>query len=196
MSIKKLNKLKKSAAKCTNCLLHEGRDLPVFSKGNPKADIVICGMAPAKEENIAGVPFVGRSGRLLDTVLDAAGIKDYYITNLVKCYVPAGVRLTPHCMDVCSDYFCGEVDYIKPKVLIYLGSDVTSYLLGTDRKMFKDIRGQLMLHDMYTTIPTYHPSYALRMGGVESKQWDMMVDDFKLAKEIVDNPVMFFEDGY
>ncbi len=73
--------------------------------------------------------------------------------------------------------------------LIYLGSDVTSYLLGTDRKMFKDLRGQVMLHDMYTTIPTYHPSYALRMGGVESKQWDMMVEDFKLAKEMVKNPI-------
>jgi DNA polymerase len=179
-----LKELEKSASKCKACSLHADRKQSVFAKGDPTADIVICGMAPAKDEVEVGIPFVGRSGKLLDQVLDAAGIDNYYITNLVKCYVPAGTKLEEKCMDMCSLYYLLEVHNVKPKVLVYLGSDVSTYM-DREKRKFKDKRGKVIVDGTYSTITTYHPSYVVRTGGDKSRHWDIIVEDFKKARSLI-----------
>ena len=181
-----LKELESSASKCKACSLHADRKQSVFAKGNPAADIVICGMAPAKAEIEVGVPFVGRSGKLLDQLLDVSGIDNYYITNLVKCYVPAGTKLEEKCMAICSPYYLLEVNNIKPKVIMYLGSDVSTYM-DREKRKFKDKRGKVIVDGSYSTITTYHPSYVIRTGGTKSRHWDTMANDFKKAKELLND---------
>lgn len=111
-----LQTLQDTAALCKGCELYEGRLRPVFAKGNPVAEIMICGMVPADEENKIGLPFVGRAGKLLDRILmDAAlTMDDVYITNLVKCYLSAGLPLKPDWIAACLSYLIVQIDIISP----------------------------------------------------------------------------------
>jgi len=182
--------LQQTAATCTLCELHRGRNKPVFAKGNSSSRIMICGMVPADEENKLGIPFVGRSGRLLDEILSELGwtLNDVYITNLVKCYLAAGLLLQQHWIDSCLPYLIAQIGIIKPKVIITLGKDASSSLLGIDSKVSM---AKIMKEKVYEyaldikVIPTYHPSYLLRGGGVGNPKYAEVVQDFVLAKNLL-----------
>jgi uracil-DNA glycosylase family 4 len=184
-----LELLKTAASTCTNCELHEGRLNPVFAKGNPTSRIMICGMVPADEENKAGLPFVGRAGQLLDNILADMGwtLDDVYITNLVKCYLAAGLPLKPSWVEACLPYLIAQIGFIKPRVIIALGKDASSTLLNTDSKVALGKIRKQRVYD-YTpeikVIPTYHPSYLLRGGGIKHKSYSAVLADFHLAAEI------------
>jgi DNA polymerase len=183
-----LKDLQKYAAACEACILHEGRNKPVFAKGNPEADIMIVGMVPADEENKLGIPFVGRAGQLLDQILLDSGLslKSVYITNLVKCYLKAGLPLEQEWIDACLPYLITQVGLIRPKVILSLGKDATFTLLGLDNKLtLGKVRGELFnFNDIIRVVPTYHPSYLLRGGGPQHKSYSTVVGDFLKAREI------------
>lgn len=183
-----LQKLEQYAAVCDACELHKGRNKAVFAKGNPEAKIMICGMVPADEENKIGVPFVGRAGQLLDQILSdcGLGINDVYITNLVKCYLKAGLPLDQNWIDSCLSYLVTQIGLIKPKAILTLGKDASATLLGFDNKLtLGKIRGQVFsFNNILNVVPTYHPSYLLRGGGTKHRSYKDVVEDFLLALKI------------
>jgi len=180
-----LSSLRSEAAGCTLCGLHAGRILPVFDKGNPNADIMVCGMCPADDENKTGAPFVGRAGKLLDILLEASGfsLDTVYITNLVKCYLAAGKALDQSWIDSCLPYIIAQISVIKPKVIITLGADASNALLGRPSgSIIGEIRGKIFKYaEGIYIIPTYHPSYLLRKGGPNSPIFPSVVDNIKTA---------------
>lgn len=183
-----LDLLQQTAASCTRCELHKGRVTPVFAKGNPNASIMICGMVPADEENKVGLPFVGRAGQLLDKILADTGLTldDVYITNLVKCYLRAGLPLQKLWIESCLPYLITQIGLIKPKVIIPLGKDASTTLLGIYANMsLGKIRGKTFEYGInIKVVPTYHPSYLLRGGGEKHKSYNTVLEDFSLAKQI------------
>lgn len=179
-----LQELQHSASNCKQCDLYKGRIKPVFAKGNKEAKIMICGMVPAKEENIAGVPFVGRAGKLLDDILIDVEwtLDDVYITNLVKCYLAAGELLQKDWIDNCLPYLVAQIGIIKPKVIITLGKDSSIKLLGFNNRSMGSMRGKIFdCAGGIKVIPTYHPSYLLRQGGKKSNNYQYVLDDFRTA---------------
>jgi DNA polymerase len=184
-----LQTLENTAALCKGCELYTGRLSPVFAKGNPAAKIMICGMVPADEENKVGLPFVGRAGKLLDKILDDASltIDDVYITNLVKCYLAAGLSLKSDWIDSCLPYLIVQIGIINPQVIITLGKDSSITLLGFDQKTsLGNIVGNIFEYGNTKVIPTYHPSYLLRGGGEKHKSYTNVIKDFGLAKALLD----------
>lgn len=170
---------------CTLCELHQGRIQPVFDRGN-YTDFMVCGMVPGPDENKAGMPFVGRAGRLLDVILnDTQLLNKVYITNIVKCALTPGIPLKQDWIDNCTVYLLAQIARIKPKVIMTLGADATNGLLGNplDTKI-GDLRGRAHNYMSTHVVPTYHPSYLLRGGGVRHKQYDRVKEDFELAKFI------------
>jgi len=173
------------AAVCTLCELNSNRIKPVFSRGDT-TDFMICGMVPGPAENRAGVPFIGRSGQLLDVILDEVQlVGKVYITNIVKCALTPGVPLKQEWIDSCIIFLLAQIGKTRPKVIVTLGADATNGVLGNplDTKV-GDLRGKAHVYMGTHVVPTYHPSYLLRGGGVNHKQYSKVIEDFKLAKNI------------
>lgn len=181
MDIKKVEEV---AAACTACSLSSGRDKPVFAKGAITAKLMICGMVPAIEENKVGIPFVGRAGKLLDDVLQDVGLSlnDVYITNLVKCFLAAGLPLKQEWIDTCFPFLLAQIALIKPKVIITLGKDATYNLLNLDNKLpLGKVRGKVYDYRDIEVVPAFHPSFILRRGGKVSPDYNTCVQDFNTA---------------
>jgi DNA polymerase len=180
-----LEMIESVAAKCTLCELCANRINPVFSRGNGFS-FMICGMIPGPDENKVGSPFVGRSGKLLDVILNELKLlNDVYITNIVKCALKPGISLTQEWIDNCIVYLLAQLELTKPSVIVTLGADATNGLLGNplDTKI-GSLRGKAHLYMNTHVVPTYHPSYLLRGGGVEHKHYSRVKEDFELAKFI------------
>lgn len=182
-----LEELQLKASGCTACDLHTGRINTVFAKGDHTSDIMICGMVPAHEENMSGIPFIGRSGKLLDHMLMATDLfGKVYVTNLVKCFLAAGEKLDPKWISACSPFLDRQIRMTRPKVIIALGADASFYLTKSNAKSLGDIRGEVFRYDkQIKIIPTYHPSYLLRKGGANSQEYVDVIKDIKLAKKLV-----------
>ena len=183
--------LESYASDCTLCSLHKGRLHPVFAKGNINSNIFICGMVPAHEENKVGIPFVGRAGKLLDRILESCNLilNDVYITNIVKCCLSPGISLKQDWIDCCLPYLVAQINEIKPKVIITLGKDASDGLFGRKTPSMGSIRGKVFSYgDDIKIVPTYHPSYLLRGGGVNHKHMPRVLKDFELAKTISMEP--------
>jgi DNA polymerase len=173
------------ASKCALCELHCNRINPVFSRG-PASDFVICGMIPGPDENKAGSPFVGRSGQLLDMILNRLHLADcVYITNIVKCALSPGISLKQEWIDSCIVYLLAQLELLAPKVVITLGADATNGLLGNPlATKIGDLRGKAHSYMGIHVVPTYHPSYLIRGGGTEHRHYGRVKEDFELAKFI------------
>jgi DNA polymerase len=177
------------ASKCRQCELHVGRNVPVFSKGNAQASIMVCGMCPGPEENKCGIPFVGRAGKLLDEILSDAKItlEDVYITNIVKCFVQPGTPLKEDWILPCLPYFINEISIVQPRVIITLGADASRALLNKspDTPLFK-MRNKIYHYTHSIDIlSTYHPSYFIRNGGRKHIHYNRIIEDFNLALNII-----------
>ena len=177
-----------AAAKCTACELHQGRIKAVFAKGDPRSQFVICGMVPGPEENKQGSPFVGRAGAMLGTILAQTGLPGVYITNFVKCALKPGIPLTQHWIDSCSPFIFSQLVIIRPKIIITLGADSTNALLGLplDTKI-GSTRGRAHEYFFTHVVPTYHPSYLIRGGGLQHRDYHKVIEDFELAKFIYED---------
>lgn len=178
------------AAECISCNLHRNRKRPVFARGSCKSGIMIVGMVPGPEENEVGMPFVGPAGRLLENILSDLDIQssDVYITNAVKCALNPGIPLKEEWITACMPFLIAQIYLVWPNVIITLGADATNALLGLslDTKI-GDNRGKaLKYYDEIYVVPTYHPSYLLRGGGRQHKDYSKVIKDFAFAIEIAE----------
>jgi DNA polymerase len=172
------------ASTCTRCRLAEGRTQVVFGTGSPAARLLFIGEAPGAEEDKQGVPFVGRSGKLLDQLIDEElGMRraDVYIANVVKCRPPANRDPKPDEIEACRPYLTAQLDIIRPAVCITLGRFAAQWLLNTTEGILK-LRGRSYPFAHGVLIPTLHPAAALRGGAEPLAQ---MRADFVRAKLVL-----------
>lgn len=152
---------------CTKCGLHSSRTNTVFSRGNPQASLCIVGEAPGEEEDKQGLPFVGKSGKLLDETLTKLGLdpqKDIYVCNIIKCRPPNNRRPEEDEVNTCIDYLDEQLQLLNPKVIVALGSTSINSLLPANTLGITKIHGRFFKYGKIPLLPTYHPSYVLRNG--------------------------------
>jgi uracil-DNA glycosylase family 4 len=162
-----LNDLERDASTCTRCRLAAGRTNVVFGMGNPEADLMFVGEGPGAEEDKQGLPFVGRSGQLLDRlILEEMGLtrQDFYITNTVLCRPPGNRDPQEDEIEACRPFLRERLDLIEPRVVVTLGNFATKLLLETNEGITR-LRGRAYPFRSGVLIPTFHPSAALRSGG-------------------------------
>jgi len=161
---------------CTRCKLHTlGRRQIVFGVGNPNADLMFVGEAPGGDEDIQGIPFVGRAGQLLTKIIEAIGLTrgDVYIANVIKCRPPGNRNPEPDEVDQCEPFLFRQIDTVKPKVIVALGKFAAQCLLRTTDPITR-IRGREFKYRDAILIPTYHPAYLLRTPSAKREVWEDM----------------------
>ena len=178
-----LQVLAEEASACTNCkLATAGRTKVVFGMGDPDADLMFVGEGPGAEEDKQGLPFVGRSGQLLDKVLfEELGLTrdSVYIANVVKCRPPGNRDPEPDEIATCQPWLERQIELIQPKVIVTLGNFATKLLLETKEGITR-LRGKSYPFRTGVLIPTFHPAAVLRGGGEPLAQ---MRADFIRAKQ-------------
>jgi len=168
---------------CTRCKLHtQGRTQVVFGVGNPQADLMFVGEAPGADEDVQGVPFVGRAGQLLTKIIEAIGMKreDVYIANVIKCRPPQNRNPEPDEVETCEPFLFKQIDIIKPKVVVALGKFGAQTLLRTLEPISK-LRGRVFDYRGAKLIPTFHPAYLLRNPSSKREVWE----DMKLVRKLL-----------
>ena len=157
---------------CTRCKLHKTRNKIVFGNGSEKADLVFVGEGPGHDEDIQGLPFVGRAGKLLTQMIEAMGLqrKDVYICNVVKCRPPENRMPERDEIAACSPFLIRQIDAIHPKVIVCLGATAAQMLLNTTRSI-SAFRGEWLEYRGTRLLATYHPAYLLRNPAAKSEVW-------------------------
>ncbi len=183
-AIERLNELRTEALACTSCRLSEGRTQVVFGDGDPEADVVFVGEAPGQHEDEQGVPFVGRSGQLLDQLLGEIGLerRDVYIANVVKCRPPSNRDPRPDEIEACKRYLSEQLQLIDPKVVVTLGNFSSKLLLKTETGITR-LRGTAYEWWGRLLVPTFHPAAALRGS---ARVLEDMRFDFGLIRDAID----------
>ncbi|MGK0296833.1 MAG: uracil-DNA glycosylase family 4 [Gammaproteobacteria bacterium] len=175
--------LRQRVAKCQQCELHRGRRQTVFGIGDHNADWLIIGEAPGAEEDKQGEPFVGRAGKLLNSMLLACGLQreQVFIANILKCRPPENRDPKPEEVAACSSYLQQQIDLIQPKIILALGRIAAQNLLQTETPIGK-MRGQQYVYaeSGIPVIVTYHPAYLLRSPRDKKKAWQ----DLQLAMRV------------
>jgi uracil-DNA glycosylase family 4 len=169
--------LREHIGDCTRCKLHKlGRRQVVFGVGNPNAQLMFVGEAPGADEDIQGEPFVGRAGQLLTKIIEAIGLKraDVYIANVIKCRPPGNRNPEPDEVGTCEPFLNEQIDLVRPRVIVALGSFAAHALLKTDAPISR-LRGRV--HDYRggaKLIPTFHPAFLLRTPERKRDVWEDM----------------------
>jgi DNA polymerase len=172
---------------CTRCKLHTlGRRQIVFGVGNPEADLMFVGEAPGADEDVQGIPFVGRAGQLLTKIIEAIDLKrdDVYIANVIKCRPPQNRNPEPDEVGTCEPFLFRQIDSIKPKVIVALGKFAAQTLLRTLDPISR-LRGRVYEYRGAKLIPTFHPAYLLRNPSSKREVWE----DMKLVKRLLTSEV-------
>lgn len=185
---KVFQQMSSAVADCTRCGLHEGRTNAVFGMGNPYADIMVIGEGPGRDEDLQGLPFVGKSGQLLDKILEACGFsreEHVYIANIVKCRPPANRDPEPEERLACLPWLYYQISYIKPQIIVLLGGTALKGLIDPEAKITK-VRGQWMEWDDFLVMPTYHPSALLRNPELKKEAWEDFKQVVRKYRELVD----------
>jgi uracil-DNA glycosylase family 4 len=167
-------------AGCRRCRLCERRTQVVFGVGNPKARLIFVGEGPGADEDRIGEPFVGRAGQLLNVMLPSIGMRreDVYIANIVKCRPPGNRDPQPDEAATCMPFLKGQIELIKPSVIVLLGRIAARFLLGTTAPI-SSYRGRWTVWHGYDVLPTYHTAYLLRNPIAKRESWS----DFKKLKK-------------
>lgn len=175
-----LTELAQHCNQCQRCELGSTRTHAVVGRGNLKAPIMIVGEAPGQNEDETGLPFVGRSGQLLDKILSSVNLtteEDVYIANINKCRPPNNRVPTPNEIAACLPYLQEQIRLIDPKIILLTGATAVKGLTGDKRGITK-IRGQWLEWERRLCMPIFHPSYLLRNPSKEqgSPKWLMWQD--------------------
>lgn len=183
MAFTNLEELAAHCAACQKCELGKTRTKLVFGMGNPNADLMFIGEAPGEQEDLTGIPFVGRAGQLLDKYLYAVDIdrKDVYIANILKCRPPQNRDPLPAEEDACIDYLREQVKLIRPKIIVCLGRISAMRLIKEDFKITKE-HGTWFEKGGYLMTAVFHPAALLR----DPRRKEDMLDDMKRIKEKLD----------
>jgi uracil-DNA glycosylase len=169
-----LTAIREDLGDCTRCKLHgQGRTQIVFGVGNPSADLMFVGEAPGADEDVQGIPFVGRAGQLLTKMIEAMGLRrdDVYIANVLKCRPPGNRNPEPDEIAMCEPFLFRQLASIEPKVVIALGAFAARTLLKTQDPISR-LRGRVFDYRGAKLIPTFHPSFLLRSPGYKREAWD------------------------
>ncbi len=182
---KSLQEIRDDLGECTRCRLHVGRTNIVFGVGNPAADLMFVGEGPGRDEDEQGEPFVGRAGRKLNEMIRAIGLEraDVYIANIVKCRPPENRDPKPDEIETCSPFLFEQIESIRPKVIVTLGSPATKTLLGIKTGITK-VRGTWQSCRGIPVMPTYHPAFLLRSYTPENRR--LVWEDLKAARARMD----------
>ena len=187
-SYSSLKKLNTACIKCTSCGLSETRKNVVVGKGNQSARMVIIGEGPGEKEDITGLPFVGRAGKMLDTALayvDIDPLEDCYITNIVKCRPPDNRKPSLDESEACMPWLNEQINLLSPKIIVLAGSTAVQSFLGIKEPISK-IRGQWIEKNNIKYMPIFHPSYLLRNPSKDKgkPKWLTWQDLKKVKKEL------------
>ena len=169
-----LNNIANQIASCTDCPLSQNRTNTVSGEGPDHSDLMFIGEAPGYHEDRRGQPFVGAAGRVLETMLNSAGLKrsDVFITNIVKCRPPNNRDPRPEEIASCRKYLSAQIDAVSPKVIVTLGRHAMSNFLP-DATISKS-RGKPTTVNGLTVFPIYHPAAALHQPNLkEALEEDM-----------------------
>ncbi|MCD7723426.1 MAG: uracil-DNA glycosylase [Clostridiales bacterium] len=159
-----MDELYKECAACTKCPLCEGRTNLVFGSGNANAGIMLIGEGPGENEDLQGLPFVGRSGQLLDKFLQAVELersRDVYIANIVKCRPPKNRDPKPEEQDLCIKWLRRQYQIIEPKIIVCLGRIAAQKIISPDFKVTRQ-HGQFIEKGGVLMMGTFHPAAILR----------------------------------
>jgi DNA polymerase len=168
-----LQALQAEIGDCTRCpLAYAGRHTIVFADGDPNARLMFIGEGPGADEDIQGLPFVGKSGQLLNNMIAAMGLKReaVYIANIVKCRPPANRAPEPVEANTCSPFLARQIDIVQPEFLVALGATAATYLLGV-RQSLATLRGRFHPVRGAQAIVTYHPAFLLRDPRMKGEAW-------------------------
>src|SRR6266481_5100583 len=167
-----LERVREDLGECTRCRLHLQRNKIVFGAGNPRAELVFVGEGPGHDEDVQGLPFVGRAGKLLTQMIEAMGLQreDVYICNVVKCRPPENRKPEDDEVATCSPYLYRQLDVIAPKAIVCLGGVAAQTLLKTKDPISR-FRGNWFDFRNAKLMATYHPAYLLRNPAAKSEVW-------------------------
>ena len=171
-----LEALRMLLEKFDGCALKSTATRLVFADGNPQARIMFVGEAPGREEDLEGLPFVGRSGKLLDRMMAAIGLDrtSAYIANVIPWRPPGNRTPTPQETQICLPFIQRQIELVNPDVLVTLGNPSTQTLLGTREGIMKT-RGRWFDYDTGTrtirALATFHPAYLLRSPSYKRMSW-------------------------
>lgn len=155
--------LEARALACKACGLHAGRTNVVFGCGDRGARLLFVGEGPGQDEDLQGVPFVGRAGQLLNKIIAAMGLRreDVYICNVVKCRPPGNRTPETDEAAACWPLLCEQIELVAPRVIVALGAPATKRLLNVSQGIMS-IRGNWFGFRGIPVMPTYHPAFVLR----------------------------------
>lgn len=186
-----LGRLHNGTRRCRKCPLHRSRKRAVPGEGLPSATAMFIGEAPGKEEDEQGRPFVGRSGRFLDNLLESIGISRHqiYITSAVKCRPPE--NRTPHVdeLRICKvNWLDRQISLVDPKVVVLMGNTalkqmaqaIPRRILGQESNISR-LHRQLFEHNGRSYFVTFHPAAAMRFPQIKRK----MKSDFRILKNLI-----------
>ena len=185
-----LAELKKIVEAFDGCALKLTAKSTVFGAGNEKADVFIIGEAPGADEDRVGLPFVGRSGRLLEKMLSAIGLKreDVYITNVLPWRPPGNRTPTDAETAVCLPFLKRQIELVAPKVILLLGGSAANAVLENSDSISR-LRGHFLDYqpskgDTIPALATFHPAFLLRNAAQKAKAW---TDFLRLVKKLKEN---------
>jgi uracil-DNA glycosylase family 4 len=178
-----LSSVRTDLGDCTRCKLHTlGRQQIVFGVGNASARLMFVGEAPGADEDIQGIPFVGRAGQLLTKIIEAIDLKrdEVYIANVIKCRPPQNRNPEPDEIAQCEPFLFRQIDVIRPTVIVALGKFAAQTVLKTEEPISK-LRGRVFEYRGAKLIPTFHPAYILRNPSAKREVWE----DMKLVRTLL-----------
>ncbi len=185
-----LQELRTNVLKCQKCELYKDKKKYVFGEGNSNSNIMFIGEAPGASEDMNGIPFVGRAGKILDELLALIKLNrsDIYLCNILKCRPSGNRNPTPNEINSCASFLNMQIDLVKPKVICCLGNFATSFIMKKYNMKDKingisKIHGKIFkftgLYGSIEIIPLYHPAVATYNPAMK----DILLKDIKILKE-------------
>lgn len=175
-SCESIDQLRAAVSAFDECALKKTAKNLVFADGNPEARVMVIGEAPGRDEDLQGLPFVGRSGQLLDRMLAAIGLDrtSVYISNILPWRPPGNRNPTPAETEMCLPFIRRHIELVAPEFLVLLGSVSARELLRTNQGIMR-LRGRWTDYDaagrFVPALPTFHPAYLLRQPGQKRLAW-------------------------
>jgi len=184
--VETLEEIASLIASCKKCPLYKTATNPVPGEGHPRAKLMCVGEAPGATEDETGRPFVGAAGQLLTKILAAIDLprEQVYICNVLKHRPPGNRNPLPDEVTACSPYLIRQIELIKPKVILALGTFAAQTLLNTKTAIGK-LRGSVHEYHGVPLVVTYHPAALLRNPGWKRPTWE----DVQLARRILDRSI-------
>jgi DNA polymerase len=171
-----LEAIREDLGDCTRCKLHRaGRRQIVFGVGDPRAHLMFVGEGPGADEDVQGIPFVGRAGQLLTRIIESIQLarSDVYIANVIKCRPPGNRNPEPDEVASCEPFLLRQIESVRPKVIVALGTFAARTLLKTQEPI-SHLRGRVYKYGSARVVPTFHPAFLLRSPERKRDVWEDM----------------------